>query len=68
MNFEELKKEYTSSKFISTYVTIFIFLFTITSLIKFIGSLPMLIVISFILAHYISKMNMKKIESFTNFR
>lgn len=67
MNFEKFIKEYTTSKFIATYVTIFIILFIIISFIKLIGSLPMLLVITFVLSYKVNKMNMKKIESFTNF-
>ncbi len=67
MDIKELKSDVTSSKFITTYVTIFIILFLFTSLIKFIGSFPMLIILSFVLTYYVNKMNMKKIENFTNF-
>lgn len=68
MNFEKFIKEYATTKFIATYITIFIILFTIISFIKLIGSLPMLLIITFILSYNVNKMNMKKIESFTNFR
>lgn len=67
MDFENLIKEYTTSKFIATYITTFIILFTIISFIKLIGSLPMLLIITFIVSYYINKMNMKKIEKFTSF-
>ena len=67
MNIDELKANVTSSKFITTFITIFVLLFLFTSIIKFFGSLPMLILLTFILTYFVSKMNMKKIESFTNF-
>lgn len=66
MNIDELKANVTSSKFITTFITIFVLLFLFTSIIKFFGSLPMLILLTFILTYFVSKMNMKKIESFTN--
>lgn len=67
MNIDELKANVSSSKFITTFITIFVLLFLFTSIIKFFGSLPMLILLTFILTYFVSKMNMKKIESFTNF-
>ena len=68
MDFDKLKKEISSTQFITTYITIFIILFIFTSLIKFLGSLPMLIILTFILTRYVGKMNMKKIEEFANFK
>ena len=67
MNFKEIQKDVKTPKFITTYITIFIILFVFTSLMKFIGSLPMLIILTFVLTYYVNKMNMKKIENFTNF-
>ena len=67
MNFKEIQKDVKTPKFITTYITIFIILFVFTSLIKFIGSLPILIILTFVLTYYVNKMNMKKIENFTNF-
>ena len=68
MDIEKLKKEINSSQFITTYITIFIILFVFISLIKFLGSLPMLIILTFVLTRYVNRMNMKKIESFINFK
>lgn len=67
MNFKEIQEDVKTPKFITTYITIFIILFVFTSLIKFIGSLPILIILTFVLTYYVNKMNMKKIENFTNF-
>jgi len=67
MNFKEIQEDVKTPKFITTYITIFIILFVFTSLMKFIGSLPMLIILTFVLTYYVNKMNMKKIENFTNF-
>ena len=66
MDFEQLKKEVTSTYFISTYITVFIILFIFTSLIKFIGSLPMLLILTFILTWYVVKKG-EKINQISNF-
>ena len=66
MDFEQLKKEVTSTYFISTYITVFIILFIFTSLIKFIGSLPMLLILTFILTWYVIKKG-EKISQISNF-
>jgi hypothetical protein len=68
MDIDKLKKEVSSSQFITTYITIFIILFVFISLIKFLGSLPMLIILTFVLTRYVNRMNMKKIENFINFK
>jgi hypothetical protein len=59
MDLEQLKKDVSSTHFISTFVAIFIILFIVISLIKFIGSLPMLLLFSFIMTYYIVKMKKK---------
>ena len=66
MDFEQLKKEVTSTYFISTYITVFIILFIFTSLIKFIGSLPMLLILTFILTWYVVKKGEKISQSEVN--
>lgn len=66
MDLEKLKKEVTSTTFISTYITVFIILFLFTSLIKFMGSFPMLIILSFILTYYVVKKG-EKISQIANF-
>lgn len=66
MDLEKLKKEFTSTTFISTYITVFIILFLFTSLIKFMGSFPMLIILSFILTYYVVKKG-EKISQIANF-
>ena len=53
MNYKELKNIVMSSKFINTYIVIFIVLFIFVSFIKFLGSLPILIVITGILTYFI---------------
>ena len=49
MNIDKIKNEITSSKFLSTFITVFIILFVFTSLINFLGSYPMLIILSAII-------------------
>ena len=54
MNIDKIKNEITSSKFLSTFITVFIILFVFTSLINFLGSYPMLIILSAIITYYIN--------------
>ena len=53
MNYKELKKIVISNKFMNTYIVIFIVLFIFISFIKFLGSLPILIVITGLLTYFI---------------
>ena len=53
MNYKELKNIVMSSKFINTYIVIFIVLFIFVSFIRFLGSLPILIVITGILTYFV---------------
>ena len=68
MNIEDLKKEFLTTDFITTFIVIFIILFILTSFIKFLGSIPMLVIISFLLSYYIIKKgtNFKSISNFMN--
>lgn len=52
---EELKKEMTTNKFITTFIVIFIILYIFVSFIKFLGNLPILIIITIIITYYINK-------------
>jgi hypothetical protein len=52
---EELKKEITTNKFITTFIVIFIILYIFVSFIKFLGNLPILIIITIIITYYINK-------------
>lgn len=54
MNIDKIKNEITSSNFLSTFITVFIILFVFTSLINFLGSYPMLIILSAIITYYIN--------------
>lgn len=66
MNIEELKKEFLTTNFITTFVVIFIVLFILTSFIKFLGSIPMLLIISFFLSYYTIKKG-SNLETLSNF-
>ena len=52
MNYEELKKIILSNNFITTYIVIFIVLYIFVSFVKFLGSLPMLIIITGIITYF----------------
>tara|TARA_B100001175_G_C19256824_1_gene517448 strand:+ start:381 stop:599 length:219 start_codon:yes stop_codon:yes gene_type:complete len=53
MNYKELKNIVMSNKFMNTYIVIFIVLFIFISFIKFLGSLPILIVITGLITYFI---------------
>lgn len=52
---EELKKEISTSKFMTTFIVIFIILYIFVSFIKFLGNLPILIIICAVITFYINK-------------
>ena len=54
MDIDKIKNEITSSHFLSTFITVFIILYIFTSLINFLGSYPMLIILSGIITYYIN--------------
>ena len=55
INLEELKKEIYTSKFMTTFIVIFIILYIFVSFIKFLGNLPILIIICVIITFYVNK-------------
>ena len=55
MNYNDLMQKYYNKKFITTYVIIFIVLYLLTTFVKFLGQLPILLVIAFILSIYFTK-------------
>jgi len=55
MNYNDLMQKYYNKKFITTYVIIFIVLYLLTTFVKFLGQLPILLVITFILSIYFTK-------------
>jgi len=52
---EDLKKEISDSKFMTTFIVVFIIFYIFVSFIKFLGNLPILIVISGVITYYINK-------------
>ena len=60
MNYEDIKNKYLNKKFIFYYIIIFIILYMFCSLIKFIGQIPILIVITFFIAYYLENLFDKK--------
>jgi hypothetical protein len=59
MKFEDFQEKYLTTKFITLYIITFIILFMFCSLIKFIGQLPILIVVTFFVAYYINNVFIK---------
>ena len=60
MNNDDIKNKYLNKKFIFYYVITFIILYMFCSLIKFIGQIPILIVITFFIAYYLENLFDKK--------
>ena len=61
MDIDKIKNEITSSHFLSTFITVFIILYIFTTLINFLGSYPMLIILSGIITYYINYKSKAKI-------
>jgi hypothetical protein len=55
MNYNDLMQKYYNKKFITTYIIIFVVLYLLTTFVKFLGQLPILLVITFILSIYFTK-------------
>ena len=66
MNFQNIKDTYFNNKFITLYIVIFIILFVFCSFIKFIGQIPVLIILTFLIAYYINNTFFNKINKFFN--
>ena len=62
MDIQSLKKEVLTQDFIITFIIIFVILYLITSFVKILGSLPMLIIISAFLSYYLIKKGTKIME------
>ena len=54
MNYEDIKNKYLNKKFIFLYIIVFIILYMFCSLIKFIGSLPILLLLTFFVVYYLN--------------
>jgi Flp pilus assembly protein TadB len=67
MNYQDIKDKYFNKQFIIFYIVIFIILYIFCSFIKFLGQLPVLIILTFLIAYYLNKMmNSNKISKINN--
>lgn len=60
MDYQEIQKKYLNKKFIFYYIIIFIVLYIFCSFVKFIGQLPILIIITFLIVYYLHYVNSEK--------
>ena len=67
MNYQDIKDKYFNKKFIIFYIVIFIILYIFCSFIKFLGQLPVLIILTFLIAYYLNNMMGSKIDNMMNF-
>jgi hypothetical protein len=54
MNYEDIKKKYFNKKFIILFIVIFFILYIFCSFVKFLGQLPVLIILTLIISYYIN--------------
>jgi c-di-AMP phosphodiesterase-like protein len=54
MNYEDIKNKYFNKKFIILYIVVFIILYIFCSFIKFLGQIPILILLTFFIVYYIN--------------
>lgn len=66
MNYQDIKDKYFNKKFIIFYIVIFIILYIFCSFIKFLGQLPVLIILTFLIAYYLNNMMGTKINNMMN--
>ena len=66
MNYQDIKDKYFNKKFIIFYIVIFIILYIFCSFIKFLGQLPVLIILTFLIAYYLNNMMGTKINNIMN--
>lgn len=66
MNYQDIKDKYFNKKFIIFYIVIFIILYIFCSFIKFLGQLPILIILTFLIAYYLNNMMGTKIDNMMN--
>lgn len=53
MDYESLQKKYLNKKFIIAYVGIFIILYLLVSFIRFLGQIPILLIVTFFITYYL---------------
>lgn len=66
MNYQDIKDKYFNKKFIIFYIVIFIILYIFCSFVKFLGQLPVLIILTFLIAYYLNNMMGTKINNMMN--
>jgi uncharacterized membrane protein len=66
MNYQDIKDKYFNKQFIIFYIVIFIILYIFCSFIKFLGQLPVLIILTFLIAYYLNSMMGSKINNIMN--
>jgi uncharacterized membrane protein len=66
MNYQDIKDKYFNKQFIIFYIVIFIILYIFCSFIKFLGQLPVLIILTFLIAYYLNNMMGTKINNMMN--
>ena len=52
MDFQDLQKKYLNKKFIIVYIIIFIMLYFLISFIRFLGQIPILLIVTFFITYY----------------
>lgn len=55
MDYNDILQKYYNKKFITTYIFIFIILYLLTTFVKFLGQLPILLIITLIISMYMTK-------------
>ena len=66
MNVTDLKNKYMNSRFIAIYIIIFIILFILCSFMRFIGQIPVLMIVVLIITYYIYNSFHKNINKMLN--
>jgi hypothetical protein len=67
MYYEEIKIFIFNKKFLIFYLIIFIVLYVFCSFIKFLGQIPILIIITFIIAYYLNNIMSNKFDKLLNY-
>jgi hypothetical protein len=66
MNFQEIQNNYFNKKFLILYLVIFTILYIFCSFVKFLGQLPVLIVLTLIITYYSYNMLDYKMKNLFN--
>jgi len=63
MNYQDIRDKYFNKKFLVLCIIIFIFLYIFCTFIKFLGQIPILLLLTIIIAYYLYNMlNKKKMQ------